>query len=97
LSKEAADLLHKPDVLFAPVGGFYTINAAEAGQVVEALQPAVTIPMHFLTPRLSLPISPVDDFLAGKPRVKRIGGATVEVTRETLPAEPEVWVLEPAR
>jgi L-ascorbate metabolism protein UlaG (beta-lactamase superfamily) len=37
------------DVLLVPVGGVYTINAAEAAEVVRRLQPGFVIPMHYKT------------------------------------------------
>ena len=41
------------DVLFIPVGGFYTIDAGEAGIVCEQLAPKIVIPMHYKTPQCS--------------------------------------------
>lgn len=35
------------DVLMVPTGGFFTVDAAGARQLVEALDPTVTIPMHY--------------------------------------------------
>lgn len=35
------------DVLLAPVGGRFTINATEAGKVVAGLNPSIVIPMHY--------------------------------------------------
>ncbi|HIE09402.1 MAG TPA: MBL fold metallo-hydrolase [Armatimonadetes bacterium] len=85
------------DVLLVPVGGYFTIGPKEAWEVIEQLKPKVVIPMHFKTPSVSLPISPVDEFLSGKPNVRRLGKSEVELTKESLPAETEVWVLEPSR
>jgi L-ascorbate metabolism protein UlaG (beta-lactamase superfamily) len=35
------------DVLMLPIGGTYTMNAAEAASVANALHPKLTIPMHY--------------------------------------------------
>jgi L-ascorbate metabolism protein UlaG (beta-lactamase superfamily) len=35
------------DVLMIPVGGYYTIDAIEAAQVVNQLNPKIVLPMHF--------------------------------------------------
>ena len=43
--------LGRVDVLLLPVGGYYTINAAEAAQVRQLIRSRLTIPMHY---RLSL-------------------------------------------
>ena len=35
------------DILMVPVGGFYTIDADEAVQLVKRVEPAIVIPMHY--------------------------------------------------
>src|SRR5450830_164474 len=35
------------DILMVPVGGFYTIDADEAFQLVKRIEPAIVIPMHY--------------------------------------------------
>ena len=47
LTQEQIDAIGKPDLLMLPVGGYFTINAAEAHQIMDQLQPTVTIPMHY--------------------------------------------------
>lgn len=83
------------DVLFVPTGGYYTIDAYEAEEVVEKLEPKVVIPMHFKTSVLGFPIAKVDEFTKGKKNVKRLGCET-EITKEALPKAREIWVLEHA-
>jgi L-ascorbate metabolism protein UlaG (beta-lactamase superfamily) len=96
LSAEDAAALGAIDVLMVPVGGTYTIDAAGATAVVNQLRPKIAIPMHFKTPKAGLPLSPVDGFLAGKPRVRRVAGSEIEVTPQSLPEPTEIVVLEPA-
>ncbi|MDF2956623.1 MAG: L-ascorbate lactonase UlaG [Candidatus Alkanophagales archaeon MCA70_species_1] len=79
------------DVLFVPVGGTFTIDAGDAEKVISQLSPKIVVPMHFKTPPLKLPISGVEPFLKGK-KVRR--EKKLEVTKETLPAEMEVVVLD---
>ena len=38
------------DILMVPVGGFYTIDADEAVQLVKRIEPAIVIPMHYYNP-----------------------------------------------
>ena len=38
------------DVLFIPVGGFYTLSGEEAAEAVRALRPKLTVPMHYRCP-----------------------------------------------
>ena len=84
------------DILFVPVGGFFTIDAAEASQVCDQLKPRMIIPMHFKTPKCAYPITSVDDFLKGKRNVRKMPGSEVAVEKEKLPSATEVVVLEPA-
>jgi len=93
LSPEQAGALGKVDVLLIPVGGTYTVDAAGAGEVVEQLSPRVVVPMHYKLPGMSLPIADVEGFLAGKSNVRRAD--VLEVTGETLPAQPQIVVLAP--
>jgi len=52
-SRELLDQLEDTDILLVPIGGVFTINAAEAAEVVKALKPAVVIPMHYQMPKLN--------------------------------------------
>ncbi len=82
------------DILLIPVGGFFTIDAKDAEEIVNKLNPKITIPMHYKTSACGFPIAPVDDFIKGKPNVKKLGKSEIEITE--LPSSPEIWVLEPA-
>lgn len=47
LSDKEIEILDGVDILMIPVGGTYTINAAEAVEVISHLEPKVIIPMHY--------------------------------------------------
>jgi L-ascorbate metabolism protein UlaG (beta-lactamase superfamily) len=96
LSSEQVNEIGAVDILFAPVGGFYTIDASVASRVCDQLKPKVIIPMHFKTPECAYPIAGVEDFLKGKKNVKKIGGSEVEFEREKLPTVTEIVLLQPA-
>lgn len=96
LSEETVSEIGKVDILLVPVGGFYTIDANEATQVVDELAPHIVIPMHYKTEVLGFPIDSVERFLEGKERVKRVGGSTVEIKKENIPSEREIIVFEHA-
>lgn len=83
------------DVLMVPVGSVYTIDAHEATQVMNAIKPSITLPMHYNTAR-SFPLDGVDEFTRDKPRVKKVKGSQIDVTKASLPKEPEVVLLEHA-
>ena len=96
LSDAEAKQIGKVDVLFIPVGGFYTIDARGASGVIDQLGPGVVIPMHYKTPRLGWSIAGVEPFLQGKPRVRQVKGSEVELKADQLPPAQEIVVLEPA-
>lgn len=47
LSEEQEDLVKDADVIMIPVGGFYTVNAEEAAEIIRRIRPKAVIPMHF--------------------------------------------------
>ncbi len=85
-------------VLFLPVGGTYTIDAAGAAGVVRQLPDVrVVFPMHYRTESVAeWPIAPVEDFLRTMDNVRHIESSGVVLTKSMLPETLEVWVLEPA-
>lgn len=84
------------DVALVPVGGHFTIDAAQAHDVAAAVEARVIVPMHYKTERLSFPVAGVDDFLRGQDAVRRCGKPEVELDAASLPEKPEIWVLEHA-
>lgn len=84
------------DILFVPVGGFFTIDALVASQVCDQLKPKIIIPMHFKTPKCAYPIAGVEDFLKGKKNVRKVGVSEVEFERDKLPKATEIVLLQPA-
>lgn len=88
--------LGRVDVLFIPVGGVFTIDAAAARRLVDRIRPKVAIPMHFHYGGLSITISAVEPFLEGVPEesVLRVGNE-IEFARDELPPQTEFWVFSP--
>lgn len=93
LSDEDIGAVGKVDVLLLPVGGFYTIGPKEALEVMKALSPSITIPMHFKTEALGFPIKPVEDFLSLAGDHERPGSTEMEVKKEDLEGR-RIVVLE---
>jgi len=96
LTDELVNEIGQVDILFNPVGGTYTTEPDEAWKNVELLKPRVVVPMHYWLPGLNLPLKSVEDFLryAKKYKVVRLETNTFEVTKETLPTEPSIYVLK---
>ncbi len=96
LTDEQAAAIGKVDVLFVPVGGFFTIDAMAADRVCDRLKPKVIIPMHYKTDKMALPISGVDEFLKGKDNVTRVDGSEIEIKAGELPGSAQIMVLKAA-
>ena len=93
LNREQIETLAAPDVLLIPIGGYYTINAAQALEIVEQLRPRVTVPMHFRRGGVGYDvIATPDEFLARCPNVVEYPGNTLTVDKET-PAQTAVLHL----
>ena len=82
------------DVLMVPVGGTFTIDAAQAAKLVEDIQPKLTIPMHFKTRALSFPLDPVDRFLRIMGNSQRLDANQIEIDKDHWEEVPPVVVLD---
>ena len=80
------------DVLFIPVGGRFTIDAQQALQTVELLQPSMVIPMHYQTPHLSFALAPVEDFTQHFDRVVKL--PLLEIAKADLTGDRKIVLLD---
>lgn len=94
--EEDLEMLKGTDILMIPVGGFFTIDAKQARELVEKICPKVVIPMHYRTAcNADWPIAPVDGYL------QLTEGDTehltqLRVTAEDIDCLPTTVVLEMA-
>jgi len=96
LDQSQIDAVAPVDVLFVPVGGVFTIDGAEARQLIDKLRPKIAVPMHFRVGGLSLSIQTIDRFLEGIPADKLLHvGNSAEFEKEDLPQSTEYWVFSP--
>jgi len=95
IDDEMAGKIGHVDILFIPVGGTFTVDADEAIEVCKKINPKVIIPMHYKIGGLSLPIERVEPFLenAGKNYEIRHVANEIEIEKDDLPEETEVWVF----
>ena len=93
LNSSAIAAIGPVDVVMIPVGGFYTVDAAEATSVIAQLNPKVVIPMHYKTVKhaATWPGAPVDAFLVGK-TVVRVQSTVINLSKATLPAQTTVML-----
>ncbi len=91
LSMDQIKEIGRPDLLFIPVGGVYTINARVADEVMMQLHPMLAVPMHYRTKALAFDLDSVDDFLKGRKDVER--QVRLHLDRVDLSGEGRVVVL----
>lgn len=85
LTAQQKDRLRCLTALFIPVGGYYTIDAAQAGKLADELAPTVVIPMHYRGDGFGYDvIGPLEDFTALRSDVVTYPGSTLELTPETV-------------
>ena len=100
LTADQINALDGVDVLFLPVGGAFTIDAAEAMTVIAQLPSVkVVLPMHYYVEGYCPwpDIAPLGDFttLASETyTVREIDDFKTVLDAATLPRSVEVWVLE---
>ena len=97
LREETAAAIGQPDILFVPVGGTFTVDAAGALALAEKLNPKILIPMHYMTEVLTFKIAGIAPFLkaAGKGWKKDILNVPyTSVSRETLPESRTILVMD---
>ena len=76
------------------MGGYYTINAAMAYELVQAVKPRVVIPMHYRGEEFGYDVlAKVDDYLALCGNGVTYDGNTLELTKDT-PAQTAVLTYQ---
>lgn len=94
LTQEQVEELSTCDVLFIPVGSVYTISGKEAPDIIAQIEPKIIIPIHYKIPSLKFELDEVGVFLStmGKENLEPV--PKFSISRERLPEEPEVVLLE---
>ena len=95
LSKGQLEQLRGLDVAMIPVGGFYTIDAAQAADLAAQIRPAYVIPMHFRAENNKFgfdKIGTVRQFTDRMESVIFTGGSVLD---PDSPPEEQVVVLTP--
>ncbi|MFZ2330673.1 MAG: MBL fold metallo-hydrolase [Atribacterota bacterium] len=86
--------INKVDILFIPVGGYYTLNHIQAEQVIEQIKPKIVLPMHYKTDAIKWSIDPLSIFLDRKQNIKIIGANSFDIEAQSLPEQTTIYVLE---
>ena len=93
LGEDAIQKIGDVDILFIPVGGIFTVDAKQAWNVVNSIKPKITIPMHYKIGGLSLPIDGLGSFLEITSYKTLKVGNEIDIEKEDLPKEPEIWTF----
>lgn len=96
LTDKELKLLDNVDILFLPVGGYYTLSQREALRVINQLNPKIVIPMHYKTEYTeNWPIASLDEFLklVKNFKVVKLESSTLKISKDKLPKTTEIWVL----
>lgn len=100
LSEELAARIGKIDVLLPPVDDLeHILKFAEVAEIERLLEPRITIPMHYRIEAISeLPksVGPIAEWLAKRPRVRRVETNRITLGPADLPDKNEVWALAPS-
>jgi len=95
LSDQEVEKIGSVDILFVPIGGYFTIDSTIAESTTKKLNPKVVVPMHFKTDKCGFPIAPIDDYIRNKD-VKKFDGE-FEINKEQLPDKTTTYVLTPTK
>ena len=93
LDGDALRSIGRVDILLLPVGGFYTIDAKEATKIMNDIGPAITIPMHYKTGSVTMPIDGLEGFIKDKNCVKEANASEIIMNKAKLPLINEIIVM----
>ncbi|OGK62672.1 hypothetical protein A2334_00475 [Candidatus Roizmanbacteria bacterium RIFOXYB2_FULL_38_10] len=83
------------DVLLVPVGGFYTIDAEEAIDLIKKVEPAIVVPMHYGSDEIAIKeLAPLSQFLKKIGIEQVIPSEKLVVKKDELEEEMKVIVLK---
>jgi L-ascorbate metabolism protein UlaG (beta-lactamase superfamily) len=94
-SQTEVEGLGEVNIALVPIGGYTSLNAAKAAEVISLLEPSIVIPMHYGMGKAKINLDPLSKFL------KEMGLTTVETeesiklqSNASLPEETRVMVLD---
>lgn len=99
-NQSQAEAIGPVDVLFVPVGDGAALNATQAVEVINLLDPRLVIPMHYCLDGEDVKLDKLDKFLKamGMEEKEASHQETLKVTKRDLSSEgTHVVILEPKR
>jgi len=96
LSPSQLDKIGDIDILMIPVGGVYTIDAAEAIKVIAQIEPRIIIPMHYKIPKLKIKLDDIDKFLKNLGIKKQESLPKLSIKKKDISIEEaKIIILQP--
>jgi len=96
LTSSQLDKIGDIDILMIPIGGIYTIDAAEAVKVMAQIEPRVIIPMHYKIPKLKIKLDDIDKFLKNLGIKKPESLPKLSIKKKDISAEEaKIIILQP--
>jgi len=97
LSSEQIAELKGTDILFVPAGGGNPQDFQDVVTLWQQLKPRLVIPMHFSTVHCLSQKYKAEDLIRLVPNSKIVGDSQISVTKDSLPASTQMFILDPLR
>lgn len=93
--KTTVSELKNIDIIFIPIGGVYTINFAEAFDLIKLIGPKIAVPMHFKEAKTKIDIDGISHFksLASSEMVFKEFQKEFSLKKDALPSQTEIWAV----
>ncbi|MGL5245727.1 MAG: MBL fold metallo-hydrolase [Sarcina sp.] len=93
LSDKTINDLGRIDVLFIPVGNYFTIKLDYVEKIIKILKPKYIIPMHYKTKNFNFFLDGIDKFLLKMKSYKKITKNILTINKNSLPTESIIVIL----
>lgn len=91
-NEDQLQLIGHVDILLQTIGGVYTIGPDGGKKIIEQLKPKMVVPMHFW-----YNYGQLEKFVDGPYRAHMLNTNSLTTSKDTLPLEPEIYVLKVLR
>jgi L-ascorbate metabolism protein UlaG (beta-lactamase superfamily) len=95
LDNSQIEMIDGADILMIPAGGIYTVNAEEASDLINQIEPKIVIPMHYKIAGLTLRLDGLEEFLKEMGASKNQPVDKLTIKKKDLPLEgTEIVVMK---
>jgi L-ascorbate metabolism protein UlaG (beta-lactamase superfamily) len=91
-NEDQLELIGHVDILLQVIGGTYTAGPESGKKIMELLKPKITVPMHYW-----YSMNVLERFTNGPTPTRFLNVNKFTVSKDTLPAVPEIYVLKVVR